>query len=91
MWGGQGGSDYDNYNEVIQELRQKRSLTEEQAKAELDKVQGPNRYPHLVFLATRNNFLLTTALEASGVVRAGNRDALHDMLVAHIANGDPKF
>jgi hypothetical protein len=47
------------------------------------------RHPHLLTLAGKS--LSGRWIEASVVVRAGSRDALHDMLVAHIANGDPNF
>jgi hypothetical protein len=49
-WGGQGGANYDDFRRAVEKLKTDFNITEEQAVARLQAVEGKLRHPYLVGL-----------------------------------------
>jgi hypothetical protein len=50
VWGGQGGANYDDFRRTVEKLKTDFNITEEQAVARLQAVEGKLRHPYLVGL-----------------------------------------
>jgi hypothetical protein len=89
-WGGQGGTKYDDFRRVVEQLKTHFKITEEEAVARLQAVKGNLRHAYLVLMDARakggqENSKVATA------ERIARMDELDELLAASLTSSDPTW